>query len=266
MEKGNHQGSLEAVCELVGNDRSMELIFLDTETTGTDVEKDKICQIAYKYDGKMYEELIKPSIPIKIDAMATHHITNEMVADAPSFEESNSYSHLKTLFTGYKTVLVAHNAQFDVSMLQNDWGIKPNQVICTLRVARHLDTEAILPRYSLQYLRYALQLQFDEEINPHKADSDVLVLEGLYKRLEEKMFKNMNIPFPMPEDVLPFMVEITANPSFISRISFGKYNGEKILDIAKKDPGYIRWLLGEKEKETPKDRDWIYTLSKCLNT
>jgi len=63
-------------------------IFLDTETTGTS-EKDRLCQLAYKLEtGEIVNELFKPPLPIAIEAMSIHHITNEMVAGQPAFKES----------------------------------------------------------------------------------------------------------------------------------------------------------------------------------
>jgi DNA polymerase III epsilon subunit-like protein len=58
-------------------------IFLDTETTGNG-PADRLCQLAYKDDESLIVyELFNPGIPISIDAMSIHHITNEMVQDNP---------------------------------------------------------------------------------------------------------------------------------------------------------------------------------------
>jgi len=46
-------------------------------------------------------------------------------------------------------ILVAHNAKFDVDMLVKE-GVQSKKVICTLKLARHLDPERKIPRYSLQ--------------------------------------------------------------------------------------------------------------------
>jgi DNA polymerase III epsilon subunit-like protein len=53
-------------------------IFLDTETTGTGPE-DRLCQIAFKPEGAPAVcETFNPGMPISIDAMAIHHITNRV--------------------------------------------------------------------------------------------------------------------------------------------------------------------------------------------
>jgi exodeoxyribonuclease X len=83
-------------------------IFLDTETTGAGPE-DRLCQIAFKAeDGKPIDALFNPGIPISIEAMAIHHITNEMVADKPNFKVSDTHKKLQIMFADPINVLVAH--------------------------------------------------------------------------------------------------------------------------------------------------------------
>ena len=95
-------------------------IFLDTETTGTGPD-DRLCQIAFKTGkGLVVDELFNPGKPIAIEAMAVHHITNEMVATKPPFKGSPAYEKLKALLDDEQSILVAHNAQFDLNMLQRE--------------------------------------------------------------------------------------------------------------------------------------------------
>lgn len=90
-------------------------LFLDTETLGK--EKDaEICDIGLvRIDGTVeLDQLIKPTIPIPADASAIHGITNEMVADAPTWEEFWPLSDV--LFSG---PLVVFNAGYDVPILKH---------------------------------------------------------------------------------------------------------------------------------------------------
>ncbi len=128
-------------------------IFLDTETTGTDNE-DRLCQLAYKTEkGEIVNGLFNPSKPISIGAMSIHHITNEMVEDKPEFKNSSEYQKLDDLLNNNTNILVAHNAKFDTDMLERE-GIYTKKAICTLKLARHLDPNGVIPKYNLQYLRY----------------------------------------------------------------------------------------------------------------
>jgi len=124
-------------------------IFLDTETTGNGLS-DRICQIAFKTGGgDAVDELFNPGMPITIDAMTVHHITNEMVRDKPPFRDSDTWRKLQDLIKSAGYVLVAHNAPFDVNMLKKE-GIEPKSVICTLKLARYFDKEGVIPKYGLQ--------------------------------------------------------------------------------------------------------------------
>ena len=108
-------------------------IYLDTETTGNGPD-DRLCQIAFKPEnGQAVCELFNPGRPISIDAMAIHHITEKMVADKPSFMGSEACGKLRELVSDEKNVIVAHNAQFDMTMLHWE-GIFSTWTICTLEI------------------------------------------------------------------------------------------------------------------------------------
>jgi len=68
------------------------IAFFDLETTGLDVENDRIVEIAISKlnpDGstQAFKSRINPEIPIPEAASAVHGITNDMVADCPTWEE-----------------------------------------------------------------------------------------------------------------------------------------------------------------------------------
>ena len=234
----------------------MQIIFFDTETTGNE-PKDFLCQIAWKKDGIIKSGLFKPPVPVPPEAMAVHHITNKMLADKPPFKDSPEWHEIKDLFENTGTIAVAHNAVFDLGMLEKE-NIKPEHFICTLRVARELDAEGKLPRYNLQYLRYALDL--DVEGVAHSADGDVLVLEKLFERLRTKMVERTG----SDEAAIAEMLAISGRPSTIQVFNFGKYNGKKVKDVARTDRGYLEWLLKSKLEGSPDDEDWIFTLKTAL--
>lgn len=235
----------------------MKPIFLDTETTGI-LPEDRLCQVAYKCDGEMRCELFAPPLPIKIEAMAVHHITPKMIEGKPAFEGSAYQTELAELLTSDDAVMVAHNAAFDVGMLRLE-GVKPRNVICTLKVARHLDTEGAIPKFGLQYLRYYLDL--DVEATAHDAAGDVLVLERLFERLHERMQGSTSAS---GDGILKEMIDISARPSLLRRIHFGKHAGKRLDDLIHEDRGYLEWLLTQKKQQPYGEDDWIYTLEHYL--
>src|SRR3990167_739883 len=158
----------------------VKLIFFDTETTGN-TEKDFLVQLAYKVypnsggnGADTFTGIYKPEIKMPPEASAIHHITNKMVAAKPTFKESTDQPKIKKLFEDKDSVVVAHNAPFDLVMIKKE-GIEPKKFICTLRLARYLDKEEKIEKYNLQYLRYLLEIEIDA--TAHDAMGDVLVLE-----------------------------------------------------------------------------------------
>lgn len=239
----------------------MRLIFLDTETTGN-TKDDFLCQIAYheRGSGTFFNELYKPLKPIPPEASAVTHITNKHVADKPEFKTSSDYENVKNLLESDDVVLVAHNAMFDIGMLQNE-GINPKHFICTLRVARDMDEAGVIPKYNLQFLRYYLEL--DVEAQAHDALGDIKVLEALFDRLLKKMIEKMGGD-NAEENAIAKMIEISSHPSILRNFSFGKHIGKNIEDVLKTDRGYLEWLYEQKKNSDQNEEDWLYTLTHFL--
>lgn len=242
-------------------------ILFDTETTGNQ-EEDRIIQIGAmivddKEDIEVYDELCSTVLPIKIDAMAVHGITPNMIENKGKFTATNFYKTLQSL-NNDENFLIAHNLPFDLGMLEKEGFVSHLRLIDTLRVAKHLLSEQ--KSKALQYLRYALELYKDEEaeankyditIKAHDAIGDVLVMKLLLSKLvalTKEKFPNEN---PMIK-----MEELTATPIFIETFPFGKYKGKKISDIYESDRGYISWM----QKNMDLDVDMKYTLETILGS
>src|ERR1700682_6372275 len=68
---------------------------IDVETSGMPPKPCLVCEVAYVdlvsrsgnvwSRGSVWSSLVNPQAPIDVEAMAVHHITDEMVADAPTW-------------------------------------------------------------------------------------------------------------------------------------------------------------------------------------
>lgn len=124
----------------------MREIVLDTETTGMDpndghrmVEIGCVELVNHIPSGKALQLYINPEREIPAEATAVHGITNEFVADKPTFLEV--YSEFMD-FIGTDSSLVIHNAEFDMKFINYELGqvghkaVPWNRVIDTLGMAR----------------------------------------------------------------------------------------------------------------------------------
>ncbi len=164
----------------------------DVETTGMSPVHHRIVELAaarIERDGTVtrFETLINPRCMIPSSVIAIHHITDEMVADAPAFHD---ISH-KFMDMARESTLVAHNARFDLSFLQESLArsgqeLWKGKTMDLLRLVR--STHKGLPSYSLQNLRRSFQLADTfENMAAHRAAADVewelQILEIVFKAM-----------------------------------------------------------------------------------
>lgn len=231
------------------------LVFLDTETTGLEM-KDRICALGLLYEGTTVFELINPGKKIPPSASAIHHITNEMVKEAPSFAQSISFQHLSSLNIS-DTVLISHNAPFELSMLQKEGIAWEGKVIDTLKCSKALMDD--LEGYSLQFLRYELRLYRDEK----RVFEEYGVCLSAHHPLSDALHTKMVLDYLLELSDLETLIDISKSHVLLSRLPFGKYAKKRIEEIALKDPGYLRWML---ESLMDMDEDLRYSINYHLNS
>ncbi len=167
-------------------------VAFDTETTGLKAEKDELLEIGaimFNKDGpigKSFNCLIKPSKPISPFITSINHINDEMVQDAPPFTE---VIRIFADYVGKKSILVAHNARFDVkfvnaNLLRAGLPQLKNLTVDTLSFSRWayplLSNEAEKGQYKLQSLAKRFGI---EVFNAHRAEDDARVCMELFLRI-----------------------------------------------------------------------------------
>ncbi|MCB9990174.1 MAG: DNA polymerase III subunit epsilon [Rhodospirillales bacterium] len=99
----------------------MREIVFDTETTGMDPsEGDKLVEIGCVElmnqvpTGRTYHQYINPERDVPAEAVAVHGLTFDMLKDKPTFSEI--YTDFLE-FIGEDSILIAHNAAFDMKFV-----------------------------------------------------------------------------------------------------------------------------------------------------
>ncbi|MDZ5762538.1 DNA polymerase III subunit epsilon [Candidatus Cyrtobacter comes] len=123
----------------------MREIVLDTETTGLSVrDGHRIIEIGCvelidrRFTGRVFHEYINPKRDIEATAFLVHGISNEFLKNRPQFQHIVN----KLLDFVQDSSLIMHNANFDVSFLNNELslcGKRPidrNKIVDTLTIAR----------------------------------------------------------------------------------------------------------------------------------
>ncbi len=135
---------------------------VDIETTGGSSRSHKIIEVAIvSFDGQQivdtYSTLINPGKYVPPFITSLTGISNDMIEDAPSFEDVAQEILKRT----EGQIFVAHNVNFDFSFLRQEFGLLgikfERKKLCTVRLARR-----ILPgfkSYGLGALSSALDIQ-----------------------------------------------------------------------------------------------------------
>lgn len=240
-------------------------VLFDTETTGNQ-DDDKVIQfgamiVAQNGEVEAYDELCSTDVEIKLEAMEVHNITPDLLIGKPKAVETSFYKRLEEL-NSQENYLIAHNINFDMSMIEKEGFINSYKTIDTLRCAKHLFPE--MPYHRLQYLRYALELYKKEQkeadkynitIKAHDAIGDVLVMKLFLSKLVAKCREIYPDYNPMEK-----LVDLTKTPVLIKSFRFGKYKNREIAEVAQEDPGYLNWMKTNMDL----DEDLKYTLDKLL--
>lgn len=213
--------------------KAAPFLVIDTETTGLDPRTDRVVEIAaVAVDPRAgtvtaaLAALVNPGRAIPATASAVHHLTDEDVAAAEPL--ARALDRLSPWLDS-RTILVAHNAEFDRRFLPD----MPNPWLCTMRLARHLWPDA--PAYGNQVLRYWRSLRI--ETGPaHRALADATVTGHLLLELGAAYRERIHAQ----DADLTGLVGFAASPFRVTAMPFGKHKGNRLDDL----PGdYVRWLL-----------------------
>ncbi len=238
------------------------VIFFDLETTGTNIQIDRIVEISLVKifpDGKreIKTRRLNPEMHIPEESSAVHHIYDEDVAHEPTFRQISN-SLLKYMddcdLGGYNI------GKFDIPVLIREFaraGLTFN-----MDGRRIVDAYTVFCRMEPRTLSGAYRFYCGKKMeDAHSAEADILatveVYENQLKRyssMPEEEIRDLVEKFPETIDEMhQFCIQtqpgsIDQNGRFKWRnneavIAFGRHNGETLRNVAIHSPDFLRWIL-----------------------
>lgn len=243
-----------------------DLVFFDVETTGLNILRDRIIQIALiKYEkGKdepiELQMLINPGIPISEESMKIHGITSDDLRNKPTFIEVAQKLYD---FIGNADLSGYNSNRFDIPMLMEEFARSGFDFDIEKR--KLIDVQRLFYKMEPRTLRAAHKFYVNEEFeNAHDAMADVKatinVLKGQLKRYENENFIDNDgnvIEKPIKNDIDALhdftndlnIVDVTQRLKYDSNgiiiFNFGKYIGKPVAETLIKDKQYYNWILNK---------------------
>ena len=226
------------------------LAFFDLETTGIDVVKDRIVEIAILkvHPNQKREQLyykINPTIPIPIQASEVHGIYDKDVASCPKFKEV-----AKEIFDFIADSDLAgfNSNKFDVPLLIEE------MLRCDLDIEvenkKNVDVQVIFHKMEKRTLEAAYKFYCNKDlVNAHSALADTeATMEVLQSQLDRYPEIENNIDF-ISTNFGSYTDHLDSGKRFLKTpkgvvLCFGKHKDKTLEQIAKEDSGYFKWMYG----------------------
>jgi DNA polymerase-3 subunit epsilon len=224
------------------------ICFFDLETTGIDISKDRIVEIAiFKVFPNGNKEsktwLVNPTIRIPEETIAVHGITNEKVANEPTFAElaSTVYNMIKD------SDLAGFNSdRFDIPLLAEELLRAGVEFDMKNRVA--VDIQTIFHKKEERTLGAAYKFYCGETLeNAHSAEADTMatyeILKSQYDRYDDlpQDMKSLS-EYTTRKKTADFAGFIIIDKDGEEAFSFGKHKGVKVDKVLETEPGYFSWI------------------------
>ncbi len=225
------------------------ICFFDLETTGVNITTDRIVEIAVlKVHPNGKEEsrtwLVNPEMVIPKEVIAIHGITNEDVADKPTFKEvaKDVYNMIKDSDLGG-----FNSNRFDIPLLAEE--LLRAEVDFDMKNRVAVDVQTIYHKMEQRTLSAAYRFYCNEELEgAHGAEADTRATFEVLKAQIAKYDEIENdtkflAEFSSRKQFADFAGFITYNKKGEECFSFGKHKGKLVTEILETEPGYFGWLL-----------------------
>ena len=226
------------------------LVFFDLETTGTNINSDRIVEICYL---KVYpngsEETktlrINPEMHIPEASSAVHGIYDEDVANCPKFKDvaKNIASDIEGCdLAGF------NSNRFDIPVLAEEF-LRAG-VDIDLMKRKFVDVQVIYHKLEQRTLSAAYKFYCDKNLeDAHTAEADTRatyeVLKAQLDRYADVLENDINFlsNYSCYSRNVDFAGRIVYNDHDVEVFNFGKYKGVSVKEVLQKDPGYYSWIM-----------------------
>jgi DNA polymerase-3 subunit epsilon len=224
------------------------IVFFDLETTGVNIATDRIVEISIlkvfpngNKESKTW--LVNPGVEIPVGSTAVHGITNEKVANEPTFKELASA--VSKMIAGCDLAGFNSN-RFDIPLLAEELmrvGIDFDMI-----VRKAIDVQVIFHKKEQRTLGAGYQFYCGKELEgAHGAEADTNATYEILLAQVDKYGDIGNTVDALSEysthgERADFAGFILMNDEKQEIFSFGKYKGRTVEEVFKENPGYNNWI------------------------
>ena len=225
------------------------IVFFDLETTGVDTATDRIVEISLVKIGvdgskSVKTRRINPERHIPEEATEVHGITDEDVKDEPTFRQiaKSLAQYIEGCdFGGF------NSNRFDLPMLVEEF--MRAGVDVDFRKRKFIDVQNVFHRKEQRTLVAAYRFYCDKDLaNAHSAEADTL---ATYEVLEAQIERYPDIgdtveqlsEFSSNGEIVDFAGRLAMNDKGEEIFTFGKYRGQSVEEVFRKEPSYYRWMM-----------------------
>ena len=224
------------------------LVFIDLETTGTNIAIDRVIEIAIvkilpDRTRHVKHKLINPQMPIPKSSTDIHGITDEKVKDAPIFKEVAN--ELKQFIDNAD--LSGYNSnRFDIPLLMEEFLRAGISIDMANR--RMLDVQTIFHMMEKRTLAAAYKFYCEKELqDAHSAEADA---SATWEILEAQLERYAHLG-----QTLDTVLQFTGEEKFVDFarrfimdndvevFNFGKHKGRSVAQVLKAEPQYYDWMM-----------------------
>lgn len=227
------------------------LVYFDIEATGLNIAKDRIVEISLlRVDPDNTENTatwrVNPEVTISDEAYKVHGITQAEAENHPPFRAIANEVHQ---FIGNGDLAGFNLLKFDLPMLMEEF-IR-SDVDFDLTKRRVVDVQRIFHLMEKRTLEAAYRFYCNKDLSQaHSAEADTYATHEVLKaQIDQYEDLQNDVKFlnDFIGDPKSRFVDLAGRLAYNNHkepvFNFGKYKGQPVKEVLKKDPSYYNWMM-----------------------